>query len=216
MIRKLTAEAIGTFFLLATVVGSGIMAHSLSPDNIGVALLGNALATGAILAVLITGFGPISGAHVNPAVTLVFLYRRDIGLKDAGAYIVVQVIAACLGVIAANLMFDLDAVQTSQTVRFGGHLWLSEIIATFGLVATILTCLKARADFVAAGVGLYITAAYFFTASTSFANPAVTIARTLSDTFAGIHPGGVLVYILMQLIGAGLAAVVFGWLLKEE
>ena len=216
MNRQLTAEALGTFFLLATVVGSGIMADNLSGGNDGVALLANAIATGAVLAVIITGLGPISGAHFNPAVTLVFLLRGEIRPTTAGSYVLVQVVAGCLGVMAANLMFGLEAVNISTTVRSGSNLWFSEVIATFGLVATILMTLKARPDFVPAAVGLYITAAYFFTSSTSFANPAVSVARILSDTFAGIAPGSVAMFIVMQLIGAGLAAVVFGWLLSDD
>lgn len=216
MHRKLAAEAIGTFFLLATVIGSGIMADTLSGGNDGLALLGNAVATGAVLAVLITGYGPISGAHFNPAVTGVFWWRGDINTGPALAYVGVQVVAGCAGVITANLMFGLDPVFLATTDRSAGNLLFSEVIATIGLVATILTCVKYRAEFVAAGVGLYITAAYFFTSSTSFANPAVTIARTLSDTFAGIAPTSVPGFIVAQMIGAGLAAVLFGWLLAEE
>lgn len=216
MKKKLTAEALGTFFLLATVIGSGIMADTLSNGNTAIALLGNALATGAILAVLITGYGPISGAHFNPAVTAVFWWRREIDTKSSLLYVIVQIVSGCAGVIAANLMFDLPAVTISETVRSGSNQFLSEVIATFGLVATILTCLKMRAEFVPAAVGLYITAAYFFTSSTSFANPAVTIARTLSDTFAGISPANVIAFIGFQLVGAGIAAVLFGWLLVDE
>ena len=214
--RQLAAEALGTALLVATVVGSGIMAESLSDGNVALALLANAIATGAVLAVIITGLGPISGAHFNPAVTLVFLLRGEIRPTAAGSYVLVQVVAGCLGVMAANLMFGLEAVNISTTVRSGSNLWFSEVIATFGLVATILMTLKARPDFVPAAVGLYITAAYFFTSSTSFANPAVSVARILSDTFAGIAPGSVALFILMQLIGAGLAAVVFGWLLSDD
>ena len=185
------------------------MAEDLSGGNTGVALLANSIATGAILYVLITGFGPVSGAHFNPAVTLGFLIRKEISAQNAAVFIFVQVLAGCAGVIAANLMFDLAAINISQTVRTGSHQWLAEVIATFGLVTTILICRQARPESVAAAVGLYITAAYWFTSSTSFANPAVTIARTLSDTFAGIAPGDAPMFILAQIIGAVLAVIVF-------
>lgn len=216
MTRKLAAEAIGTFFLLATVVGSGIMADELSGGNTGLALLCNAIATGAILAVLIAGLGPVSGAHFNPAVTGVFWFRGEIAAGAAMAYVIVQIAAGSFGVVAANMMFDLPAVQISQTIRGGSGQWLAEVIATFGLLMTILTCVKLRPGFVAPGVGLYITSAYFFTSSTSFANPAVTIARTLSDTFAGIAPASAPAFIAMQVIGAGIAAVVLKQVLAED
>ena len=216
MLRKLAAEALGTLFLLATVVGSGIMAENLAGGNDAVALIGNTLATGAILAVLITMLGPISGAHFNPAVTLAFLLRREIAPGGAAAYVVVQVIAGLAGVALAHLMFDMDVVQASAKARTGTGQWLAEGVATFGLVATILATLKARPSAVAAMVGLYISAGYWFTASTSFANPAVTIARAFTDTFSGIAPAHMPAFIAAQVIGAVLATGLFAWLLRDE
>ena len=213
--RRLSAEALGTFFLLATVVGSGIMAERLAGGNVAVALLGNTIPTGAILFVLITMFGPISGAHFNPAVTLSFLLRREISAAHSVLYVATQIAAGIFGVIAANLMFGLPAIELSTTARTGGGQWLGEVIATFGLVATILACLKSRAEAVPMAVGLYITAAYWFTSSTSFANPAVTIARGFSDTFAGIAPEHIPAFIAAQVAGAVLATGVFGWLLRD-
>ena len=215
-LRKLAAEALGTLFLLATVVGSGIMAENLASGNDAVALIGNTLATGCILAVLITMLGPISGAHFNPAVTLAFLLRREIAPGMASAYVLVQVVAALAGVALAHLMFDMDIVQVSQKARTGSGQWLAEGVATFGLVATILATLKARPSAVAAMVGLYISAGYWFTASTSFANPAVTIARAFTDTFSGIAPAHMPAFIVAQLVGAVLATGLFGWLLRED
>lgn len=214
--QKYTAEFIGTAFLLATVVGSGIMAEQLAGGNVAIALLGNTIPTGAILFVLITMFGPISGAHFNPAVTLVFKLRGNITLGHSLIYVAMQVTGGILGVWIAHLMFDLDVFQFSQKVRAGGAQWFSEGVATFGLVATILFTLKAREGAVAAAVGFYITAAYWFTASTSFANPAVTIARSLSDTFAGIRPVDAPYFILAQIIFAVLAWVFCTWMLKEK
>ncbi len=214
--RRLAAEGIGTLFLLATVVGSGIMGETLAGGNVAIALLGNTIPTGAILVVLILMLGPISGAHFNPAVTLSFLVQRKISGGDAVAYIIVQIIAAILGVWLAHLMFEQDVFMLSQKARTGGGQWVAEITATFGLLATILACVRFRADAVPMAVGLYITAAYWFTASTSFANPAVTIARSLSDTFAGIRPMDAPLFILCQIIGALLATWVFGWLLSGE
>ena len=214
--RKLAAEALGTLFLLATVVGSGIMAENLAAGNAALALIGNTLATGAILAVLITMLGPISGAHFNPAVTLSFLVRREISATEAGAFIVVQVIAALAGVALAHLMFDVDVAQVSTKARTGSGQWLAEGVATFGLVATILATLKARPNAVAAMVGLYISAGYWFTASTSFANPAVTIARAFTDTFTGIAPAHMPAFIVAQVAGAMLATGMFGWLLRDD
>ena len=214
--RKLAAEALGTLFLLTTVVGSGIMAENLAAGNDALALIGNTLATGAILAVLITMLGPISGAHFNPAVTLSFLVRREISAAEAGAFIVVQVIAALAGVALAHLMFDIDVVQVSTKARTGSGQWLAEGVATFGLVATILATLKARPNAVAAMVGLYISAGYWFTASTSFANPAVTIARAFTDTFTGIAPAHMPAFIIAQVAGAMLATGMFGWLLRDD
>ncbi|MCE2462082.1 MAG: aquaporin family protein [Pseudomonadales bacterium] len=216
MYRKLVAEALGTLLLLATVVGSGIMAENLAAGNDAVALLGNTLATGAILAVLITMFGRISGAHFNPAVTVAFLIRREIDGKTAAAYLVVQVAGALAGAVLAHAMFDLDLLQASTKARTGMGQWLSEAVAAFGLVATILATLKARPSAVAAMVGLYISAGYWFTASTSFANPAVTVARSFTDTFSGIAPVDAPAFIVAQFAGALVATALMAWLLKER
>lgn len=213
--RRLMAEWLGTFFLLATVVGSGIMAERLAGGNTAIALLGNTLPTGAILVVLITIFGPISGAHFNPAVTLCFALRRETGWRDAGLYVVAQVFGGIIGVFVAHIMFEHPLIDPSTTMRSGTGQWVGEFVATFGLVGTILACLKARPQAVPMAVGLYITAAYWFTSSTSFANPAVTIARGFSDTFAGIAPGDVAAFIAVQLVAAVLATGFFHWLLKE-
>ena len=213
--RRLVAEGLGTAFLLAIVVGSGIMGERLSGGNVAIALLANAVATGAGLMVLILVFGPLSGAHFNPAVTLAFLLRREIGPAPALAYVAVQVLAAALGVMVAHVMFAEAVIQASTTLRSGGALWTAEVVATFGLVATILGCLRARPEAVPYAVGLYITAADWFTASTSFANPAVTLGRTLTDTFSGIAPGDAPAFILAQVLGAALATWVFGWLLSK-
>ena len=214
--RKLAAELIGTAFLLATVVGSGIMAEALAGGNVAIALLGNTIPTGAILVVLITMLGPISGAHFNPAVTLVFALRRDIAHGLAGAYVGVQIVGGLIGVWAAHVMFDLDVLQFSQKTRTGSAQWFAEAVATFGLVFTILATLKANEKAVAMAVGLYITAAYWFTASTSFANPAVTIARGFSDSFAGIRPQDVIPFVVAQLAGAVLAYLFCKWLLEAS
>ena len=213
--RALIAEALGTLLLLATVVGSGIMGESLAGGNDAVALLGNTLATGAILVVLITMFAPISGAHFNPAVTLAFLLRRQIGAARAAAFVGAQVAGGVAGTVLAHLMFDMDALQIGSKARTGGGQWLAEGVATFGLVATILATLKARPAAVAAMVGLYISAGYWFTASTSFANPAVTVARSLTDTFSGIAPADAPAFIAAQLLGAVVAVALFGWLLGD-
>ena len=213
--RMLAAELIGTAFLLATVVGSGIMAEALAGGNVAIALLGNTIPTGAILVVLITMLGPISGAHFNPAVTLVFLIRREISVGLSAAYVAVQVIGGVAGVLAAHMMFDLDLLQFSEKARTGSAQWFAEGVATFGLVFTILATIKARAEAVPMAVGLYITAAYWFTASTSFANPAVTIARSFSDTFAGIDPSHTPAFIAAQIVGALAALAVCIWLLKD-
>jgi glycerol uptake facilitator-like aquaporin len=210
--QRLVAEALGTALLLATVVGSGIMAERLSGGNVAIALLGNTIPTGAILIVLITMFGPISGAHFNPAVTAVFALRKELPAADVAPYIVVQVAGAIMGVWLAHLMFDETVLQLSSKVRAGPAQWLSESVAAFGLVLTILLTLRANPSNVAAAVGLYITAAYWFTASTSFANPAVTIARSLSDTFAGIRPADVIPFAIAQMIGAIAAMYVSRWL----
>ena len=216
MKRRLMAEWLGTFSLLATVVGSGIMAENLAGGNVAIALLGNTIPTGAILVVLITVFGPISGAHFNPAVTLSFALRRDIAPGDAGLYVIAQIFGGIVGVFAAHFMFDIAIIESSTTLRTGPGQWLGEFVATFGLVGTILACLKARPDAIPMAVGLYITAAYWFTSSTSFANPAVTIARSFSDTFAGIHPANVAPFVAVQLVAAILATFFFGWLLADE
>ena len=213
MTRRLTAEWLGTLFLLATVVGSGIMAERLAGGNLALALLGNTIPTGAILTVLILVFGPVSGAHFNPAVTLAFALRRDIGARDAALYAGAQIAGGICGVLVAHVMFANPLIDPSTTVRTGTGQWAGEFVATFGLVGTILGCLHSRPQAVAPAVGLYITAAYWFTSSTSFANPAVTIARALSDTFAGIAPANVAAFVAMQLLGAALAAFFFGWLL---
>lgn len=211
--RRLAAEFIGTAFLLATVVGSGIMAEQLAGGNVAIALLGNTIPTGAILVVLITMFGPISGAHFNPAVTLVFAIQKAISARDSWAYVGVQVLGGLVGVWAAHLMFAEPVFQASATVRTGPSQWFAEGVATFGLIFTILVTLKVRQEAVAMAVGLYITAAYWFTASTSFANPAVTIARSFSDTFAGIRPIDMPAFLLSQYAGAFVALVICGWLL---
>ena len=213
--RRLAAEAMGTGLLVATVVGSGIMADQLTTDT-ALALLGNTLPTGAILVVLITVLGPISGAHFNPVVSMVFTLRRELPLGLALAYVAAQVGGGVLGSWLAHAMFDLPILQVSQKVRTGTGQWIAEGVATFGLLATILGSVRFRADAVPWLVGLYITAAYWFTASTSFANPAVAIARSLSYTFAGIRPADVPAFILAQVVGALLAAAVFGWLLAAE
>lgn len=213
--QRLAAEALGTGLLLATVVGSGIMAEALAGGNVALALLGNTIPTGAILVVLITMLGPISGAHFNPAVSFVFALKRDLSPWEAGLYTLVQIAGGVLGVWAAHVMFDLDLWQISTKMRASSGQWFSEFIAAFGLIATILLTLKAREGAVAMAVGLYITAAYWFTASTSFANPAVTIARALSDTFAGILPADVPAFILAQMLGAAVALGVCNWLLKQ-
>jgi glycerol uptake facilitator-like aquaporin len=202
MIRPLFAEALGSFFLFATVVGSGIMAESLAGGNVAIAPLGNTLATAAILYVLITMLGPVSGAHFNPAVTLVFSLRREIGAGRALAYVAAQLGGGILGVWAAHLMFDLPILQSSTTVRTGVGQWAGEFIATIGLLLTILATREANNRSVPLSVALYIAAGCWFTSSTSFANPAITVARSLTDTFAGIAPVDVLGFVAAQLAGA--------------
>ena len=206
--QKLAAEGLGTALLLATVIGSGIMGETLSPQNSGVALLANTIPTGAILYVLITIFGPISGAHFNPAVMLAFYLRNEIEFKQTLPYITVQILGGILGVLLANAMFDLSIIQISEKARASTGQGISEIVATFGLLLVIFGGLKHRANQVPMLVGLYITGAYWFTASTSFANPAVTIARMFSDTFAGISPSSAPMFIICQLLGAALAVFV--------
>lgn len=205
--RRLTSEALGSFFLFACVIGSGIMAQNLSAGNDAVALLGNTLATAAMLFVLINMLGPISGAHMNPAVSLVAAFRKELRRGDALAYIFVQLAFGIVGAWAAHLMFGLPTLQLSVKARTGLGQWAGEFIATFGLVLTILGTVRFRRDWVAPSVALYITAAYWFTSSTSFANPAITIARSLTNTFAGIAPHDVLPFIVAQLLGAAAAAL---------
>jgi glycerol uptake facilitator-like aquaporin len=210
--QRLAAETLGTGFLLAAVVGSGIMGARLAGGNVALALLANTLATGAILVVLILIFGPLSGAHFNPAVSLAFALRRQLSWREAGGYLVAQLAGAILGVWAAHAMFDLPLWQLSTTVRSGVGQWLAELVATFGLLMTIFGCVARAPSAVAYAVGLYITSAYWFAASTSFANPAVTLARSLSDTFAGIAPAGAPGFIAAQLLGALAALAVSRWL----
>jgi glycerol uptake facilitator-like aquaporin len=214
--RRLAAEALGTALLLTVVVGSGIMGERLADGNDAIALLGNTLATGAGLVVLITIFGPLSGAHFNPAVTLAFALRRELSWRLALAYAGAQVAGGVLGVFAAHAMFAEPILQVSAKLRDGPAQAFSEFVATFGLLATILGTLRFRPDVTPVAVGLYITAAYWFTASTSFANPAVTIARSLSDTFAGIAPTSAPAFIAAQLLGAIAAVAAFGWLLAPS
>lgn len=211
--RRVVAEGLGAFFLFACVIGSGIMAQALSGGNDGVALLANTIATGAILFVLITMLDSISGAHFNPAVTFVVALRRELPWLEAGAYVAAQIAFGILGAWAAHLMFDLPTLQLSAKARTGLGQWTGEFVATFGLVLTILGTAKYKPHAVAASVGLYITAAYWFTSSTSFANPAITVARSLSDTFAGIAPHDVPMFIAAQIAGAlvasGVAVLLF-------
>ncbi len=211
--RRLAAEALGTALLLATIVGSGIMGERLAGGNVAIALLANTLATGAGLIVLINIFAPISGAHFNPAVTLVFALRREISWPHALLYAAIQVPAAVAGVWLAHAMFAAPVLEISQKLREGTGQGISEAVATFGLIATILGTAGRRPDTTPLLVGLYISAAYWFTASTSFANPAVTVARSLSDSFAGIAPSSVPLFIVAQLAGALGALLLFGWLL---
>lgn len=210
--RRIAAEGLGSFFLFACVIGSGIMAQKLSGGNNAIALLGNTLATGAMLFVLITVLGPISGAHMNPAVSLVAASRGELRWNDAVAYIFAQFAFGILGAWAAHLMFGLPTLQLSVKARTGLGQGAGEFIATFGFILTILGTVRFRRAWVPATVGLYITAAYWFTSSTSFANPAITVARSLTNTFAGIAPNDVPLFIVAQLLGAGCAAVVSKWL----
>ncbi len=211
--QRLGGEALGTAMLLATVVGSGIMAENLAGGNVAIALLGNTIPTGAILIVLILVFGPVSGAHFNPAVTLAFALRRELPPWTASCYVLAQIAGAILGVVVAHLMFELDWLQASARSRTGASQWFAEGVATFGLVMAILGTLRWGTRVVAVSVGLYITAAYWFTASTSFANPAVTIGRAFTDTFSGIQPAHAPAFIAAQFAGAVTAVLVMRWLL---
>lgn len=213
--RRLAAEFLGTLFLLATVVGSGIMGETLAGGNDAIALLGNTLATGAILAVLILVYGPVSGGHFNPAVTLGFLIRKEITPGASLAYVSVQIAGGLCGVWLAHVMFGEPAFTASLNVRTGIGVWVGEFMATFGLLTTIFGCLRYCAAAVPYAVGLFISAGYWFTSSTSFANPAVTIARSFTDTFSGIRPEDASWFILMQLFGAIVATIVMGWLLHK-
>jgi glycerol uptake facilitator-like aquaporin len=213
--QRLTAEGLGSFFLFASVIGSGVMAEGLAGGNVAVALLGNTLATGAMLFVLITMLGPISGAHFNPAVTLVMASQRSLPWRDVLPYVAVQLIGGILGACAAHLMFDLPIFQLSGRARSGIGQWTGEAIATFGLILTIAGTVRHRPSWVPASVALYIMSAYWFTSSTSFANPAITIVRSLSDSFAGIAPRDVPMFIVAQMIGAAAGAVLGSSLFKK-
>ena len=213
--RRLTAEALGTALLVATVVGSGIMADRLTQDT-ALALLGNTLPTGAILVVLITILGPISGAHFNPAVTLIFALKRELTPREASLYVLAQVAGGIAGTVMAHAMFALPLLDASLKARTGGAQWLAEAVAAFGLVATILAGIRFERTSVPWLVGLYITAAYWFTSSTSFANPAVAIARSLTNTFSGIRPADLPGFIAAELLGAVIALVMMNWLLRAK
>jgi glycerol uptake facilitator-like aquaporin len=213
--RELAAEAVGTAALVCTVVGSGIMADKLT-DDVALALLGNTIPTGAILVVLITIFGPVSGAHFNPAVSFAFALRGDLAWAKAARFIAAQILGGIAGTLIAHAMFDLSLFQASATARTGAPQWFAEVVATFGLVSVIFLGVRFKADAVAWLVGLYITAAYWFTASTSFANPAVTIARSFTDTFSGIMPTHAPAFVAAELTGAAIAAGFCGWMLRER
>jgi glycerol uptake facilitator-like aquaporin len=205
--RRLAAEGIGSFFLFAAVIGSGVMAEALAGGNVAIALLANTLATGAILFVLIAMLGPVSGAHFNPAVTLVMAWRRELPWHEIASYLLAQLIGGLAGALAVHLMFDLPLLQYSLKARTGIGQWSGELVATFGLILTILGTAAKRPKLLPASVALYITAAYWFTSSTSFANPAITVVRSLTNSFAGIAPGDVPLFIVAQLTGALLAAL---------
>lgn len=211
LLRRLTAEFVGSSFLLMTVVGSGIMGEKLSGGNLALALLGNTIPTGAILIVLILIMGPISGAHFNPIVSLCFAFRKELNTIELISYIAAQMVGSIVGVLLAHGMFDLELIQISETTRAGGAQFLSEIIASAGLILTIFGCIKSAPNAVSYAVGLYITAAYWFTASTSFANPAVTIARSITNTFSGISVENIFSFIVAQFIGA-----IIGYILSKE
>ncbi len=213
--RRLASEALGAALLVAVVIGAGIMGERLAAGNAAIALLGDTLATGTGLVVLVTIFGPISGAHLNPAVTLVFALRRELSWRLAAGYVCAQLLGSVLGAWAAHAMFAEPILQVSTRLRDGPAQAFAEFVATFGLIATILGAIRFRPEATPVAVGLYITSAYWFTASTSFANPAVTLARMLSNTFAGIAPSSAPVFILAQLAGALAAKLVFGWLLED-
>jgi glycerol uptake facilitator-like aquaporin len=212
--RRLFDEALGTCLLVATVVGSGIMADTLT-DDVALSLLGNTLATGAILVALITIFGPISGAHFNPAVSLVFALKRQLPRRELALYVAAQCLGGIAGTVAAHLMFDLAPIEASLNVRTGGAQWFSEGVATFGLVAVILGGIRSDPKSVPWLVGLYITAAYWFTASTSFANPAVAMARSLTNTFSGIRPLDLPGFVVAEILGALCALALMNWLLRQ-
>ena len=214
--RRLVAEAIGTGILVATVVGSGIMGVRLAEGNDGIALLANTVATGAILVVLIMVFGPVSGAHFNPAVTVALWMRKQFPAGEIPTYMVAQVIGGVLGTLLAHFMFSEPLVTWSTNIRTGPGIWGGEVVAAFGLVATIIACIRFRPSATPWAVGLFISAGYWFTSSTSFANPAVAIARSLTDTFSGIRPLDLPGFIAAEFVGAALAAVLMGWLLSED
>ena len=214
-IKKYFIEFLGTTLLLATVIGSGIMGETLSEGNVAIALLANTIATGAMLYVLITMFGSISGAHFNPAVSVIFFIKKELPLSVLIFYILAQVLGGLFGMLIAHFMFDYELFQYSSKIRVGINQWGSEFIAAFGLIATILFTIKERPESVAVAVGLYITAAYWFTASTSFANPAVTIARTFTDTFSGIHYSGTMYFIIAQFLGAILGLIIYCLIYKK-
>ena len=214
--RRLVAEFLGTAGLLAVIIGAGIMAVNLSGGNDGVALIGTTTAIGAGLVVLIWLFAPVSGCHINPAVTLAFLLRKEISGRDAGLYVVMQAAGGLAGMLVTHLMFDLPLLQTATQVRTGPGQWVSEVVATFGLILTIFGCIKVRPRAVAAAVGIYIFAACWFTASTSFANPAVTLARSFTDTFCGIRPLDAPMFVLMEIVGALIATPFVAWLYRDS
>jgi len=213
LMHRLVAEALGTGSLVLGIVGSGIMAEKLAGGNGALMLLGNSLPIGAILLVVITIFEPISGAHFNPAVSMVATLRGQLERRTALVYMIVQIAAGCLGAVIANLMFGLSPLQIAQTARTGLGPWFAEFVATLGLLGTILCCARFKPDVMAVAVALYITSAQWFTSSTAFANPAVTIARTLSDTYTGISPFNVPAFLVAEIFGALAAAALFGWLL---
>ena len=213
--RRLAAEALGTALLVATVVGSGIMGEKLAGGNVALALLGNTLPTGAILVVLILAFGPISGAHFNPAVSLIMGLRKAHPWREFLPYAAAQIVGGCMGTLIAHGMFELPLIEFAIKTRTGPAQWFAEFVATFGLIVTILAVSRFRAEAIPVAVGLYITAAYWFTASTSFANPAVTVARALTDSFSGIAPGDVPMFIVAQLVGALAGLGIMSWFLSS-